>query len=97
MHAQRGERRAQLVRGVGGEAALALQGAVEFTEQAVERQHQAANFVRHRGGVQRPQVVDRAPLDLAQALVAWANGNGGADNITAALLRTGAGQDGTHG
>ncbi|MFK5645202.1 PP2C family protein-serine/threonine phosphatase [Ornithinimicrobium sp. LYQ121] len=41
--------------------------------------------------------VGRDPLDLAQALVAWANGNGGADNITAALLRTGAGQDGTHG
>lgn len=55
--------------------------------------------------------VGRDPLDLAQALVAWANGRGGADNITVALARTGetpypapseetaveAGQDGDHG
>ncbi|GGK68222.1 PP2C family protein-serine/threonine phosphatase [Ornithinimicrobium pekingense] len=33
----------------------------------------------------------RDPLDLAQALVAWANGRGGVDNITVALARTGAG------
>jgi serine/threonine protein phosphatase PrpC len=46
---------------------------------------------------QEERRVGRDPLDLAQSLVAWANGNGGADNITAALLRTGAGQDGTHG
>lgn len=38
------------------------------------------------------------PLDLALALVEWANEQGGADNITVALARTGAtGQDGTHG
>lgn len=54
--------------------------------------------------------VGRDPLDLAQALVAWANGRGGVDNITVALARTGAGaaypapeeapregQDETHG
>ena len=38
-----------------------------------------------------------AALDLAQALVEWANGRGGADNITVALVRTPTGQDGTHG
>lgn len=38
------------------------------------------------------------PLDLARALVEWANEQGGADNITVALARTGStGQDGTHG
>ena len=38
------------------------------------------------------------PLALAEALVAWANARGGADNITVALARTGQGrQDGTHG
>lgn len=35
--------------------------------------------------------VGRDPLDLAQALVAWANDRGGADNITVALARTGGG------
>ncbi|AXH95704.1 PP2C family protein-serine/threonine phosphatase [Ornithinimicrobium avium] len=35
--------------------------------------------------------VGRDPLVLAQALVAWANGRGGADNITVALARTGGG------
>lgn len=35
--------------------------------------------------------VGRDPLDLAEALVAWANGRGGADNITVALARTGGG------
>lgn len=35
--------------------------------------------------------VGRDPLELAQALVAWANGRGGADNVTVALARTGGG------
>jgi serine/threonine protein phosphatase PrpC len=33
------------------------------------------------------------PLTLGQALVDWANGQGGADNITVALVRTGAGPE----
>ena len=44
------------------------------------------------------------PLALADGLVAWANAQGGADNITVALMRTlgadevgGTGQDGAHG
>lgn len=57
--------------------------------------------------------VGRDPHDLAQALVAWAIGRGGIDNITVALARTGAdeaavdeprveepggeGEDGSHG
>ncbi|QFG68097.1 protein serine/threonine phosphatase 2C family protein [Ornithinimicrobium pratense] len=48
-----------------------------------------------RQGVQR---AGADPLDLALALVEWANEQGGADNITVALARTGTtGQDGTHG
>lgn len=44
------------------------------------------------------QQVGPNPLDLASALVGWANEQGGADNITVALARTGStGQDGTHG
>lgn len=50
------------------------------------------------------QRVGDDPLELAEALVAWANGQGGADNITVALMRTlggddsgATGQDGTHG
>ena len=44
------------------------------------------------------QQVGPDPLDLASALVGWANEQGGADNITVALARTGStGQDGTHG
>ena len=48
-----------------------------------------------RQGMQR---VGSDPLDLALALVEWANEQGGVDNITVALARTGStGQDGTHG
>lgn len=48
-----------------------------------------------RAGMER---VGSDPLDLALALVEWANEQGGADNITVALARTGGtGQDGTHG
>lgn len=48
-----------------------------------------------RQGMQR---VGSDPLDLALTLVEWANEQGGADNITVALARTGStGQDGTHG
>lgn len=48
-----------------------------------------------RAGMER---VGSDPLDLALALVEWANEQGGADNITVALARTGStGQDGTHG
>ena len=48
-----------------------------------------------RGEQQR---VGDDPLALAQALLAWANAQGGVDNITVALARTGGGrQDGTHG
>lgn len=44
------------------------------------------------------QRVGDDPLALAQALVTWANGRGGADNVTVALARrSGAGQDGAHG
>ena len=35
--------------------------------------------------------VGRDPLELAQALVDWANGRGGADNVTVTLARTGGG------
>ncbi|MGD8149599.1 PP2C family protein-serine/threonine phosphatase [Ornithinimicrobium sp. Y1694] len=56
------------------------------------------------------RAVGQDPLDLGQHLVDWANGKGGADNITVALARTGpasaqpdaaptdpSGQDGNHG
>ncbi|WP_131104127.1 protein phosphatase 2C domain-containing protein [Ornithinimicrobium sufpigmenti] len=48
-----------------------------------------------RQGMQR---AGSDPLELARALVDWANEQGGADNITVALARTGStGQDGSHG
>ena len=42
---QRGERRAQLVGGVAGEAPLVLEGAVEALEELVQRGHERRDFL----------------------------------------------------
>ena len=57
LHADAGDRCAQLVRGVGGEAALARQLLVHALEQAVERAHQRAHLGQHAVLGQRLQRV----------------------------------------
>ena len=53
---QAGERRAQLVRGVGEEALLVAAGGGELLEQAVQRRDQRPRLLRRAAGVERVQV-----------------------------------------
>ena len=61
----RRERGAQLVRRVGGEAALALDQAADAAEQRVQAAHQRHDLGRRVPGRERAQVAGRARLDLA--------------------------------
>ena len=64
MRLQAGERRAQLVRGIGDEALLVAARRRHFGEKAVQRGDQRPGLFRRRGGVNRPEVTRRTRLDL---------------------------------
>jgi hypothetical protein len=66
VRAQAGERRAQLVRGVGEEALLLEARGGDLGEQAVERAHQRPRLLRRARGVDRAQVARGARLDLVR-------------------------------
>jgi hypothetical protein len=57
---QGGQRRTQFVCGIGGEAALVLQGAVDFGEELVQALDQWQDFARRFGAVNRRQPFRRA-------------------------------------
>ncbi len=63
-----GERRAQLVRGIGGEAALALERAGQAAEQAVQRVEHRRDLGRHARQRHRRQRVGLSRLDLLREL-----------------------------
>ena len=56
MRLQPGERRAQLMRGVGEKALLVAARLRQFLEQAVQRAHQRARLLGRAGGIDRPEI-----------------------------------------
>ena len=57
LHAQTGQRRFELVRGIGQKAFLRCQRHLQAAEQIVDRRHQRRDFFWHGGIVQRAHVV----------------------------------------
>jgi hypothetical protein len=61
---ERGQRRAQFVRGIGGEAALVLEGPVDAGEEFVQALHQRQDLARRVAVGDRRQPVRRACRDV---------------------------------
>lgn len=62
---ERGQRRAQLVRGVGHEMLLRLEGMLHARQQAIEFTHQGLQLAGQAGVADGHQVIDLAPRQLA--------------------------------
>ena len=65
LHAQAGQRRLELVRGIGQKTFLRGQRQLQAAEQIIDRRHQRRHFFGHRAFVERAHVVGLAGADAS--------------------------------